>query len=366
MMKITDFDFYLPENLIAKYPTINRTASRLLCLNRISGGINHQHFSDILEYISPKDLLIINNSRVIPARVFGKKATGGKLEILIERILSNKTALAHIRCSKSPKPGTKILLGEDLTTFIVTGRQNELFEIALDAYSAEESSHTSVSDLNIINWLNIYGHMPLPPYIDRPDENSDQERYQTVYAEHEGSVAAPTAGLHFDQELLNKIKQQGTEIASVTLHVGAGTFQPVRTDKIEDHHMHSEWISVSQETCDAIIACKKRTGSIIAVGTTSVRSVETAAQLTLEASQKNQKKQPEIIQPYDGDTSIFLYPGKKFHIIDKLITNFHLPKSTLLMLVSAFASTEIIQKAYQEAVKQNYRFFSYGDAMLIY
>lgn len=354
MLKITDFDFNLPNNLIAKYPTKDRTASRLLCLNRTTGEINHKHFSDILELIHPNDLLVINNSRVIPARVFGQKISGGKLEILIERITSEHRALAHIRCSKSPKPNTKILLGDDLTSFTVIGRQEELFEIELEP---EVSNNNHIS---LINWLNQYGHMPLPPYIDRPDENCDQERYQTVYSKPEGSVAAPTAGLHFDENLMQKIKEQGTRIASVTLHVGAGTFQPVRVDEIKEHHMHSEWISVSQETCNAIVACKKRGGSIIAAGTTTVRSLETAAQLT------EQSKNPEFIKPYEGDTNIFIYPGKKFHIVDKLITNFHLPKSTLLMLVSAFSSTETIQQAYQEAIKLNYRFFSYGDAMFIY
>lgn len=348
MMKITDFDFELPNELIAKYPTKNRTASRLLCLDK-TGQVKHKKFIDILEHIGPDDLLVLNNSRVIPARVFGQKATGGKLEILVERLLDAHSALAHIRCSKSPKPGTQILLGDELTAFDVTARKGELFEIQLNKKTQ-----------NLIGWLNSFGHMPLPPYIDRPDENSDQERYQTVYSEQEGSVAAPTAGLHFDEELLSKIKNQGTQVTTVTLHVGAGTFQPVRTDKIEDHHMHSEWISISQETCDAIIACKKRGGSVIAVGTTSVRSLETAAQHSIE------NNSPNIIDPFEGDTNIFLYPGKDFHIIDKLITNFHLPKSTLIMLVSAFSSTENIQKAYKEAVDQEYRFFSYGDAMFIY
>ena len=354
MLTISDFDFSLPNELIAKYPTQNRTASRLLCVNRKTGDTSHnKYFDNILEFIQPNDLLIVNNSRVIPARVFGQKITGGKLEVLIERLLTSKSALAHIRCSKSPKPGSQISLGNDHMLFNIIARQGELFEIELEPTAAFKSK-------NLIDWLNLYGHMPLPPYIDRPDDKSDQERYQTVYSKPEGSVAAPTAGLHFDEALLDKIKSQGTEIASVTLHVGAGTFQPVRAKKIEDHHMHSEWLSVSQETCEAINTCKKRQGNIIAVGTTSVRSIETAAQATLD------KGLPTLITPYEGDTNIFLYPGKQFHVVDKLITNFHLPKSTLFMLVSAFSSTDIMQHAYQEAIEQKYRFFSYGDAMLIY
>lgn len=338
-MKASDFNYHLPPECIADHPCEKRSGSKLLCLDKSTGATKHMHFRDLIDELDPKDLLVLNNSRVIPARVFGQKASGGKLEILIERIISENSALAHIRSSKSPKPGSNILLGdESLTKFTVTERQDALFVI-----EKNEQLETS-----LLNWLEKNGHIPLPPYIERPDEQCDKERYQTVYAEHKGSVAAPTAGLHFDEELLTAIQNKGVELTYVTLHVGAGTFQPVRVDDIKDHVMHHEWICVSDETCKAIAACKKRGGRVIAIGTTTVRSLETCK-----------------AKPYSGETNIFIYPGYDFKVIDALVTNFHLPLSTLLMLVSALAGKENILAAYKVAIEKDYRFFSYGDAMFI-
>jgi S-adenosylmethionine:tRNA ribosyltransferase-isomerase len=338
-MKASDFNYHLPKECIADHPCEKRSDSKLLCLNKKTGAIDHKHFKNLIDELNPKDLLVLNDSRVIPARVFGQKASGGKLEILIERILSENSALAHIRSSKSPKPGSTILLGEKSPTkFTVSERQEALFVI-------EKNDQAETS---LLSWLEENGHIPLPPYIERPDEQCDKERYQTVYAEHKGSVAAPTAGLHFDKELLATIQNKGVELAYVTLHVGAGTFQPVRVDDIKDHVMHHEWICVSNETCKAIAACKKRGGRVIAIGTTTVRSLETCQ-----------------TKPYSGETNIFIYPGYDFKVIDGLVTNFHLPLSTLLMLVSALAGKENILNAYKIAIEKHYRFFSYGDAMLI-
>lgn len=352
-MQVSDFYFDLPDELIARYPQPNRTASRLLSLNGETGELNHGHFSDVLELINPGDLLIFNNTRVIPARLFGKKESGGKLEVLVERLLDDRSCLAHVRASKAPKEGTTLILGEDKLgegkgiLMTMTARHNALFELHLQ------------KEGNLLELLQTAGHMPLPPYIDRPDEDADQERYQTVYNKVPGAVAAPTAGLHFDNDLLEKLKAKGVNFAFVTLHVGAGTFQPVRVDKIEDHHMHSEYAEVPQEVVDLILQTKAQSKRVIAVGTTSVRSVESAA-LKSEEEGSNQ-----LIDPFFQDTQIFIYPGKKFRVIDAMITNFHLPESTLIMLVSAFAGFENIMNAYQEAVKNHYRFFSYGDAMFI-
>jgi S-adenosylmethionine:tRNA ribosyltransferase-isomerase len=278
--------------------------------------------------------------------MFGKKATGGKIEVLVERMLDDKTVLAHVRASKAPKPGTALLLGEnDEYAAEMVSRQDALFEIRFQ------------SDKTVLEILEEIGHMPLPPYIDRPDEDADKERYQTVYNEKPGAVAAPTAGLHFDDELLEKISAKGVEFAYVTLHVGAGTFQPVRVDSIHDHHMHAEYVEVSQDVVDAIKATKARGGRVIAVGTTSVRSLESAAQSAL-------KNGTELV-PFFDDTEIFIYPGYEYQLIDCLITNFHLPESTLIMLVSAFAGYDNVMAAYEHAVKNEYRFFSYGDAMFV-
>ncbi len=294
--------------------------------------------------LNPGDLLVFNNTRVIPARLFGRKASGGKIEVLVERMLDDKRILAHIRASKAPKPGAELLLGDDESIkATMVARHDALFEV-------EFNDERSVLDI-----LNAIGHMPLPPYIDRPDEDADRELYQTVYSEKPGAVAAPTAGLHFDDPLLAKLRDKGIEMAFVTLHVGAGTFQPVRVDTIEDHIMHSEYAEVPQDVVDAVLAAKARGNRVIAVGTTSVRSLESAAQAA-----KN-----DLIEPFFGDTQIFIYPGYKYQVIDALVTNFHLPESTLIMLVSAFAGYKNTMHAYHEAVKAEYRFFSYGDAMFI-
>ncbi|BES71163.1 tRNA preQ1(34) S-adenosylmethionine ribosyltransferase-isomerase QueA [Marinobacter nanhaiticus D15-8W] len=339
-MKVSDFHYDLPDELIARYPLEDRTASRMLHLAGPTGAINHGHFRDILGLLEPGDLLVFNNTRVIPARVFGQKETGGKLEILVERVLDQRELLAHIRSSKSPKAGQLIHVEGD-GAFRMVERQGALFRLAL------EKGADSVLDL-----LEAVGHMPLPPYVDRPDESADRERYQTVYARDPGAVAAPTAGLHFDESILSELAERGIEQAFVTLHVGAGTFQPVRVDSIEDHQMHSEVAEVPHVTVDAIRRTRERGGRVVAVGTTSVRSLESASR-------------DGELKPYQGETDIFIYPGYRFQCIDALVTNFHLPESTLIMLVSAFAGYEAVMKAYREAVDERYRFFSYGDAMFV-
>ncbi|HAT3907838.1 MAG: tRNA preQ1(34) S-adenosylmethionine ribosyltransferase-isomerase QueA [Citrobacter sp.] len=343
-MRVTDFTFELPESLIAHYPQAERSSCRLLSLDGPTGALTHGTFTDLLDKLNPGDLLVFNNTRVIPARLFGRKASGGKIEVLVERMLDDKRILAHIRASKAPKPGAELLLGDDESIkATMVARHDALFEV-------EFNDERSVLDI-----LNAIGHMPLPPYIDRPDEDADRELYQTVYSEKPGAVAAPTAGLHFDDPLLAKLRDKGIEMAFVTLHVGAGTFQPVRVDTIEDHIMHSEYAEVPQDVVDAVLAAKARGNRVIAVGTTSVRSLESAAQAA-----KN-----DLIEPFFGDTQIFIYPGYKYQVIDALVTNFHLPESTLIMLVSAFAGYKNTMHAYHEAVKEEYRFFSYGDAMFI-
>jgi S-adenosylmethionine:tRNA ribosyltransferase-isomerase len=345
-MQVSDFSFELPNELIARYPMVERTSSRLLQLDGNTGQVSDRKFVDVLDLMEEGDLLVFNNTRVIPARLFGRKASGGKIEVLVERMLDEHSVLAHVRSSKAPKPGTALLLGEnDQFEAEMVARHEALFEIRFK------------SDKAVLEILNEVGHMPLPPYIDRPDEDADKERYQTVYNEKPGAVAAPTAGLHFDEPLLKKIKDKGVDFAYVTLHVGAGTFQPVRVDNILEHHMHAEYVEVSQEVVDAIAATKARGGRVIAVGTTSVRSLESAAQSAL-------KNGTELV-PYFDDTEIFIYPGYQYQLIDCLITNFHLPESTLIMLVSAFAGYDNVMSAYQHAVTEQYRFFSYGDAMFI-
>lgn len=338
-MRVADFHFDLPDELIARFPPAERTASRLLTMEGNSGQVEHKGFLNLPELLRQGDLLVFNNTRVIPARLFGRKASGGKIEILIERLCGAHEALAHVRASKSPKPGTLLVL-DDATSLTMIERVGDLFRLKM---TGEES---------LLSVLDRLGHMPLPPYIDREDQLSDRERYQTVYAKNPGAVAAPTAGLHFDEALLESIRAMGVETAFVTLHVGAGTFQPVRVEKIEDHHMHAEYIEVSEAVVEKIIATRRNGGRVIAVGTTSLRSLESACQ-------------EGDIAPYAGDTSIFIYPGYQFKCVDALITNFHLPESTLLMLVSAFAGFENIRSAYAEAIRQKYRFFSYGDAMFL-
>ncbi|MBM7342864.1 S-adenosylmethionine:tRNA ribosyltransferase-isomerase [Pantoea coffeiphila] len=343
-MRVADFSFELPESLIAHYPQAQRSGCRLLSLNGEDGALTHGVFTDLLDKLNPGDLLVFNNTRVIPARIFGRKASGGKIEVLIERMLDDKRVLAHVRSSKSPKPGSALLLGEDENVqATMTARHDTLFEIEFNDPRA------------VLDILNDIGHMPLPPYIDRPDEEVDRELYQTVYSQKPGAVAAPTAGLHFDEPLLAALREKGIETAFVTLHVGAGTFQPVRVDSIEDHIMHAEYAEVPQDVVDAVLACKARGNRVIAVGTTSVRSLESAAQAAGDA----------LIAPFFGDTKIFIYPGYHYQVIDALVTNFHLPESTLIMLVSAFAGYKNTMHAYQQAVAQEYRFFSYGDAMFI-
>ncbi|WP_444945512.1 tRNA preQ1(34) S-adenosylmethionine ribosyltransferase-isomerase QueA [Microbulbifer sp. VTAC004] len=338
-MQRQDFDFHLPDELIARAPTEERRGSRLLCLDGPSGAITHRQFPDILDQVQAGDLIVFNDTRVIPARLFAQKETGGKLEILVERVLNETDIWAHVRSSKSPKPGSSIVL-EDGTRIEVTGRKDALFELS---FPKEEG---------VLAILDRLGHMPLPPYIDREDDASDRERYQTVYGRNAGAVAAPTAGLHFDDEMIGALRDKGVEVVFVTLHVGAGTFQPVRVDNIFEHQMHSEVLDVSQEVVDAVAACRARNGSVIAVGTTSVRALESAAR-------------GGELQATVGETDIFIYPGYEFQVVDKLVTNFHLPESTLLMLVSAFAGYQHTMAAYKAAVEERYRFFSYGDAMFI-
>lgn len=340
-MHVKDFSFELPEQLIARFPKAERSSSRLLVMNKHSGELQHHIFKDLVDQLQAGDLLVFNNTKVIPARLFGQKLSGGKVEVLVERMLDNKRFLAHVRASKAPKAGA-ILLLENSAEVRMNQRHEELFELEV------------LSDEPVLTMLERLGHMPLPPYIDRPDNDEDKARYQTVYNAKPGAVAAPTAGLHFDQPLLDKLSAKGVEFAYVTLHVGAGTFQPVRVDNVLEHKMHAEYIEVSQQVVDAVTACKARGNRVIAVGTTSVRSLESAAQ----------QGEGKLIA-YSGDTKIFIYPGYRFNVIDALVTNFHLPESTLIMLVSAFSQRDYVMQAYQTAIAEQYRFYSYGDAMFI-
>lgn len=345
-MRTSDFHFDLPNELIAQQPCEQRSGSRLLHLTRQSGDslgrIEHLQFKQLPNLIKQNDLLVFNNTRVIPARLFGRKATGGKLEVLVERLIDEQSCLAHVRASKTPKAGAQIYIDNDNADFELTieGRQDDLFIIRC-------ADTDRFSDI-----MQQAGHMPLPPYITRADEAIDFERYQTVYSSRPGAVAAPTAGLHFDEALLMKLADKGVRSTYVTLHVGAGTFQPVRAENIKDHQMHAEYIEVSPETVELCRQTREQGGRIVAVGTTSVRALESA-------SRDGQ------LEAFTGDTDIFIYPGYQFRSVDAMITNFHLPESTLLMLVSAFAGRESIMNAYEQAVAERYRFFSYGDAMLI-
>ncbi len=343
-MRVADFSFELPEILIARYPLTRRSSCRLLSLDGTTGALAHGVFTDLLDKLESGDLLVFNDTRVIPARLFGRKASGGKLEILVERILDEKRALAHIRASKSPRPGSELVLGDDETiTARVVARHDALFELYFD------------DNRDVLTILDAAGHIPLPPYIDRQDEAVDRECYQTVYSQHPGAVAAPTAGLHFDEPLLAALRAKGIAMTFVTLHVGAGTFQPVRCAHVEQHVMHAEYARVSSEVVAAVVACKARGKRVVAVGTTSVRCLESAAAACKE----------DLIGPFTGDTRIFIYPGYPWQLVDSLVTNFHLPESTLIMLVSAFAGCNNIRHAYQQAIAEQYRFFSYGDAMFI-
>ena len=346
-MKRSEFSYDLPPELIAQHPLPNRDDSRLLTLDGATGAVQHRRFTDLVDCVDPGDLLVFNDTRVIPARLYGRKSSGGRVEILVERITGSHEALAHIRSSKSPRTGTVLVLSATPDAeagplqLEVCGRQGDLFMLS------------SAAGVPIAQILATVGHMPLPPYIQREDAALDQERYQTVYGRREGAVAAPTAGLHFTEALLQRFEAKGVNRAHVTLHVGAGTFQPVREEDIEHHRMHAEYVEVDQQVVDAVLDTRDRGGRVIAVGTTAVRSLETACLAT---------GQP---QPFSGDTDIFIYPGYRFRCVDALVTNFHLPESTLLMLVSAFAGRRHIMSAYREAIEQRYRFFSYGDAMYI-
>lgn len=343
-MNLSDFHFDLPEHLIARYPAEKRTSSRMLQLNGKSGVVKHSLFTDFVELLEAGDLLVFNNTRVIPARLLGQKVSGGKVEVLVERIVDEHTILAHVKASKSPKVGTQIILEEQIRMEMVA-RHDALFELKV------------LNSDPILDLLDQFGHMPLPPYIDRPDESSDRERYQTVYNEKPGAVAAPTAGLHFDEATLEAIKNKGVDIQFVTLHVGAGTFQPVRVENITEHKMHSEYAEVPPEVIDAIHKAKTLGKRVVAVGTTSVRSLESAAKVAKDSN--------EELKPFFSDTNIFIYPGYEFQLVDAMLTNFHLPESTLMMLISAFAGRNNVMLAYQKAIEEEYRFFSYGDAMFI-
>ena len=337
-MKRSDFHYDLPPELIAQQPLERRSASRLLHLPKASGAASDRLFADLPELLTEGDLLVFNNTRVIPARLHGRKETGGRVEVMIERLLNEHECLAQLRVSKPLRAGGKILLA-DGSCLLVVDREDSFVHLRSESRGFSEV-------------LEAFGHMPLPPYIEREDTEADRERYQTVYARVPGAVAAPTAGLHFDAATFEAIEARGVQRAEVTLHVGAGTFQPVRAERIEDHRMHAEYLEVSAEVCAAVHRTRARGGRVIAVGTTAVRSLETAAR-------------DGKLAPYRGDSRIFIYPGFDFRTIDGLITNFHLPESTLLMLVSALAGRERVLEAYAHAVRERYRFFSYGDAMLV-
>ena len=339
-MKLTDFDYLLPEELIAQHPAKERAGSRLLHVDGNTGLITDRQFVDLAEFIAPNDILVFNDTKVIKARLHGQKESGGRAELLIERVLADgKSVLAHVRASKSPKSGSRLMFAEGIMT-MMTARVEDLFELHFEG------------ELGVHEILKRYGEVPLPPYITHLADSEDERRYQTIYARHAGSVAAPTAGLHFDEAMLETLRAKGVALAYVTLHVGAGTFQPVRDNDISRHVMHSEWYQVPPETVAAIARARTVGGRVVAVGTTSMR--------TLEAASRSGSLQAET-----AETRIMITPGYAFRTVDRLITNFHLPKSTLMMLVSAFAGTEYIQRAYAHAVAERYRFFSYGDAMLL-
>jgi S-adenosylmethionine:tRNA ribosyltransferase-isomerase len=338
-MRTSDFDFELPPELIAQFPAAQRSGSRLLCLDGNSGSLADRAFRDLPSLLSPGDLLIFNDTRVIKARLNGRKESGGKVEVLVERMLDAHRALAHVRASHSPKPGSRLIVADTIEVEVL-GRQDDLYELRFEG------------EATLAEILEQYGSLPLPPYITHAAGSDDEERYQTVYARNPGAVAAPTAGLHFDDEIMRALAERGIETAFVTLHVGAGTFQPVRVEDVTDHKMHSEWYEIPQATVDRIHRARQRGGKVVAVGTTAMRALESAAR-------------GGEIAAGSGDTDIFITPGYRFQAVDRLLTNFHLPRTTLLMLVSAFGGMENIRRAYRHAVEARYRFFSYGDAMLI-
>ena len=334
-----DFTYHLPRELIAQRPLADRAASRLLVLDPPPAAPAHRHFADLPGLLAPGDLVVLNDTRVIPARLLGVKETGGRVEVLVERVLDPRRVLAHVRASKAPRPGARLVL-EGVLEARVEGRRDGLFELF---FAGTEPVETL---------LERHGRVPLPPYIERPADDPDRERYQTVYARRGGAVAAPTAGLHFTADLLERVRAGGVAVTTVTLHVGAGTFQPVRAERVADHHMHAERLEVGADAVAAVAAARARGGRVVAVGTTVVRALEAAAG-------------SGGLAPFEGETDIFIHPGYRFRVVDALVTNFHLPESTLLMLVCAFAGRERVLAAYREAVEARYRFFSYGDAMLL-
>jgi S-adenosylmethionine:tRNA ribosyltransferase-isomerase len=336
-MQRSDFHYELPPELIAQVPLPQRRASRLLVLDGATGAIADRLFADLPELLRAGDLLVFNDTRVLPARVIGRKPTGGRVELLLERLLGPRRALVHLQASHKPLPGSDVALPGGASAR-VGNRRAELTEIELDR--------------DVVPFLEAHGETPLPPYIARTPDVADRDRYQTVFARAPGAVAAPTAGLHFDAAMLDALAARGVERTFLTLHVGAGTFAPVRTERVEDHELHAEWLDVSAETCAAVESCRRRDGRVIAVGTTSVRALETAAR-------------GGKLTPVSGDSRLYIYPGFTFRVVDAMVTNFHLPESSLLILVSAFAGREQTLAAYRHAVAQRYRFFSYGDAMLV-
>lgn len=339
-MQRRDFHYELPPERIAQEPLADRTASRLLELCLPSGRIADRRFPELVELLHPGDLLVLNDTRVIPARLYGRKETGGAAEILVERVTGPDRVLAQVRASKAPRTGSALIL-EDGTRLTVSGRQGEFFDLVFPAGRP------------VLERLEALGHVPLPPYVRRPDTPRDRERYQTVYAREPGAVAAPTAGLHFDEALLGRLRRRGVEMAQITLHVGAGTFQPVRVERVEEHRMHPEWLRVEEAVCEAVARTRARGGRVVAVGTTVVRALETAA-----AGGR--------LEPFEGETRLFITPGYRFRVVDGLLTNFHLPESTLLMLVCAFGGHAPVMAAYRHAVAAGYRFYSYGDAMFLH
>lgn len=338
-MRRNDFHFELPQELIAQRPLPVRSQSRLLSVDGANGALDDGLIAQLPEKLLPGDLLIFNDTRVIPARLFGIKASGGKLEMLVERVLGEHRALVHIRASKPPKPGARLRVAGVVDADVIE-RRDELYEVLFH------------DPRSVLELLEQYGHIPLPPYIARPDSEEDRRRYQTVFARRPGAVAAPTAGLHFDEPLLEKLRMRGVEMGFATLHVGAGTFQPVRADDLREHRMHPEFVSVSGQLCGQVRAARARGGRVVAVGTTVVRSLESASV-------------GGELRPFHGDTRLFIYPGFRFVTVDAIVTNFHLPESSLLMLVCAFGGYRQVMDAYRHAVAQRYRFFSYGDAMFV-